>query len=117
MIRYFFNFVGKKTNLDEDQNHYRLYAIIDDRYYWTAEWYSDTVLKKEIIQSVNGGFITKEIIAEYKSLPEIDFITIKERFNLFASFIERAVNGFKSYIIWISPDPQKNDIPWQILNN
>ncbi len=118
MTNYFFKFIGKKPgSFDEDADHYCLFAIIDDKYYWSTEWFSDNILKKNIIQTVKGGFVTEEIYALCKNMSEIDLSVLRSQLGSLSYFIERAVNGFNSYIIWISPDPQVNDIPWQISNN
>jgi hypothetical protein len=118
MIHYFFRFIGKKQNPEgRSTDYYQFYALIDEKYYWTTEWFTDTVDHKNVVEVVNGGFVTDEITERCKKLSEVDFSVLRTQLGSFAYFIERAVNGFKSYIIWISPDPQLNDIPWQIMNN
>ncbi|HTL82954.1 MAG TPA: hypothetical protein VL651_14670 [Bacteroidia bacterium] len=118
MIRYFFRFIGRKQNPQlQEVDYYRLYAIIDEQYYWTTEWYFSDQIKMNVVQTINGGFVTEEITELCKNMSAIDFEILRNKLGAFAYFIERAVNGFKSYIIWISPDPHINDVPWQVMNN
>lgn len=115
MTHYFFDCVEtKQITISETAEYFCLYAIIDSLYYWKVEWYKNTSQQSATIHAITSGFISAEIIEKYKNLRTITPAELRERFGTFSYFIERAVNGFKSYIVWISPDPQTTNIPWKI---
>jgi hypothetical protein len=114
MIRYFFEEIQKKQPAENNDGHFRLYVILGDQYYWNVEWIRSKSRQNITLPVLNSGFISEHIQEQYQSLTEITPEVLREHFGPFASFIERAVEGFKSYLTWISPDAQSKDIPWQI---
>jgi len=114
MIEYYFE---KQLLLGENAEHYRLFAVIDDLYYWKVEGSMDTKLQSITVQNLISGFNSEEITESYKKLSTIDVTDLRNNLGSFAYFIERSVNGFKSYIMWISPNPQTKELPWEIALN
>jgi|GEM_PF-3125155 len=113
MTRYYCEPLKKEPPGDNNIQFHRFYAIIDDRYYWQAEWLWDTSLMNAVIHSFTAGFLNDAVIGDCKTMTELDNLEMRDKFGSFAYYLERAVNGFKSYTMWVSPDPQQNDIPWQ----
>ncbi len=113
MVRYFFDPPGEKQPGGTPEL-YRLYAIIDDLYYWKVEWHWNKPLREVTVQMFNAGFNSGEITDKCRELPAIEPADLRNRFGSFAYLIERAVSGFKSYIMWISPDPQSPGPPWKV---
>jgi hypothetical protein len=116
MVRYFFESPREQQQPEGTPALYRLYAIIDDLYYWKVEWHWNKQAREITVHMFNAGFISGEITASCSNLPVIDPSELRNRFGSFAYLIERAVNGFKSYIMWISPDPHASGLPWKISN-
>jgi hypothetical protein len=117
MTRYFFEDLFKRQNTKYDEGHYRLFAIIDNQYFWNIEWQKNRVNQTVVFPVFKAGFISEEILEKCKNLSELEPGKLKEQFGPIAYFIERAVNGFKSYIAWISPDPLSQHVPWEIPLN
>ncbi|MDQ3109795.1 MAG: hypothetical protein M3R17_07855 [Bacteroidota bacterium] len=117
MIRYFFEDLFKRQNTDREEGHYRLFAIIDNQYFWNIEWQKNKLQQTITLPVFQAGFVSEEIMERCKSLSEVEPDKFKEQFGSIACFIERAVDGFKSYTMWISPDPLIKNIPWQISLN
>jgi hypothetical protein len=114
MTHYFFD---KESPFNEETERYRLFAVIDELYYWKVEGNLDTKLQSVTIRAFSSGFACENIREDHKDMAEINFSELKDQFGPFAYFVERAVSGFKSYLGWISPDPQVNKTPWNISLN
>lgn len=114
MIEYYFE---KQLLLGEDGEHYLLFAVIDDLYYWKVEGAMNIKLKSVTVQNLISGFNSEEISENYKKLDKVDIADLRNKLGSFAYFIERSAKGFKSYIMWITPDPNKAEIPWSIVLN
>ena len=114
MIKYFFEELSKKQPAENNDGHFRLYVILSEQYYWNVEWTRNKSRQTVTLPVLHSGFISAEVQEKYKSLTEISPEILREHFGSFASFIERAVEGFRSYLTWISPDAQSKNIPWQI---
>ncbi|CAN5913562.1 hypothetical protein BH11BAC7_BH11BAC7_08720 [soil metagenome] len=117
MTQYFFEDLFKRQNTDSGEGHYRLFAIIDNQYFWNIEWQKNKSEHTVTLPVFHAGFISDEIIERCKSLSEVEPGKFRAQFGSIAYFIERAVDGFKSYITWISPDPLRKNVPWQISLN
>jgi hypothetical protein len=94
-----------------------LTAIIDEHYYWSMEWLGNPQGTAAAIKDVSAGFATETIRKKCITLRKVDSKELHAQFGSFAYYIERAVSGFKSYVLWISPDPAVSDISWQIPLN
>ncbi len=114
MIDYYFE---KQLMPEENAEHYLLFAVIDDKYYWKVEGAMNAKLQSVRIENLISGFNSEEIGENYKRLNKIDIIDLRNKLGSFAYFIERSVNGFKSYMMWITPDPNTTEIPWNIALN
>lgn len=111
MTRYFFD---KESPFREDGEQYCLFAMVDSLYYWKIGGNMNIQTRTATISTFSSGFVSAKILDEHTGIPEIDLPELRKQFGSFAYFIERAVNGFKSYLSWISPGPQSSVIPWQI---
>ncbi len=116
MIKYFFETPGESKQPDGTQDFNCLYAVIDALSYWTVDWNWNKTTREVMIHRFDAGFVSGEITSRCNTLQPIDPADLRNRFGSFAYLIERAVNGFKSYILWISPDPQDPGPPWKISN-
>jgi hypothetical protein len=114
MIDYYFE---RHFLQNENAEHYCLFAIIDDLYYWKMEGAMNTKLRSVTIQNLTSGFNSEEIRENYKKLAKLDIIDLRNKLGSLAYFIERSVNGFKSYIMWITPDVNTTEIPWNMVLN
>jgi hypothetical protein len=114
MIRYFYEELTNQQVTDTNDGRFRLYVILSDQYYWNVEWTRNKSRQHVSLPVLHSGFISEKVQEQYKSLTEIAPETLREHFGSFATFIERAVEGFRSYLTWISPDPQSKNVPWQI---
>ena len=114
MIQYYFE---KQLLPGKNAEHYLLFAVIDDLYYWKVEGAMNEKLQSVTIQNLTSGFNSEEISENYKKLAKIDIGDLRNKLGSFAYFIERSANGFKSYIMWITPDPNITEIPWNITLN
>jgi hypothetical protein len=114
MIEYYFE---RQLLLGENTEHYRLFAVIDDLYYWKVEGSMNAKLQSITIQNLISGFNSEEICESYKKLSTVDITDLRNSLGSFAYFIERSVNGFKSYIMWISPHLQTDELPWKLSLN
>jgi hypothetical protein len=108
MTHYFFN---KQFADSQKGDHYCLRAVIDNLYYWEIE--GNKIDHSFTVHRLNAGFLAAKPESQH-FLAEIDLSSLKDQLGSFSYFVERAVNGFKSYIMWISPDPQTTEIPWKI---
>jgi hypothetical protein len=114
MIRYFFEELQKKQLTENNDGNFRLYVILGEQYYWNIEWTRNKSQQTVTLPVFNSGFLSEETRKQYGSFTEITPEILREHFGSFANFIERAVEGFRSYLTWISPDPQLETIPWQL---
>lgn len=114
MIEYYFE---KHLLQGENAEHYLLFAIIDDLYYWKVEGAMNTKLQSVSVQNLISGFNSEEISENYKKLPRIEMVDLRNKLGSFAYFIERSANGFQSYIMWITPEPNSPKTPWNIALN
>lgn len=111
MIKYYFE------NVKAAQDYFRTIAIIDDQYFWSMDWRWDTTGNNAAVSDFQAGFLSAAIREKCKSLEEVSPAEIRERFGSFAYYVERAVSGLKSYLLWISPDSTVNEASWKISMN
>jgi hypothetical protein len=115
MIRYYYEaFPAERSEAAEDGDQHCLIAILDGIYYWRMEWCGSEEPKMAEALDINGGFLSDEIRAHCTLLEEFPSDELRDRFGTMGNYIERAVQGFRSYIRWISPDPDVTKRPWII---
>jgi hypothetical protein len=98
----------------ENENIFRLYAIIEEKYYWKIEWSQQLLAHEAVINLLHAGMLSAEVQLQYADMRRIDAAELRNELGSFAHFVERAVNGFKSYLAWINPDLWDVEFPWRV---
>lgn len=91
---------------------YRLFVLMDDKYYWAVEWKAEDA--QTIIVDLNAGFISALIMDACRALEEISPEKLRQRFGPFADYVVRCIGGFRSYISWTYPDSAVSKISWSV---
>jgi hypothetical protein len=101
---------------DNGMKECRLYAVIDEVYFWAIEWKANNDPPKSEIIDFNSGFMSDTIKEACLHMTVVLSPDLRNSFGSFADYVERAVSGFRSYISWITPDAEVNAVTWQIQN-
>ena len=100
---------------DADGNQqYRLFAIIQNSWYWAIEWKVQDKSGASYLTDFNTGFMNASVTRGIASLTEISAVELRNKFGAFADYIERAVSGYGNYITGISPDPEVRNVFWPV---
>lgn len=111
-IKYYYSILSPDSESGDRQ--YRLFAVIEDSWYWAIEWKTSGIDSPSILTDFNTGYMSRTVKQTLSTLTEIEPPQLRSRFGTFADYIERAASGFRSYISWICPDSEMKNIVWQI---
>jgi hypothetical protein len=114
MIRFYLDDRIHSAELPEEQRKYRVFAHIDNTNFWAVEWTHDDEAGHTVITDLNAGFISGLVEEACRPLKELTADEIRTRFAAFGDYIVRCVGGFRSYMNWISPDPENSGIALRI---
>lgn len=116
MIQYYYEtFQGEQPETFEEEEQHRLIAIHDTLYYWQMEWRD--VAEAAAVVDLHAGLLSEKIREQSERMEELSPPELRTRFGSMANYIERSVQGFRSYIRWISPDQDIATHPWKIFHN
>lgn len=111
-IKYYYATLN--PDLAEGKQQYRLFAVIEDSWYWAIEWKSAGKDSPAHLTDFNTGFMSAMARQTLSVLSEIGPKELRIKFGTFTDYIERAASGFRSYISWICPDSEMKNIVWEI---
>jgi len=111
-IKYYYSKLTADASSENQQ--YRLFAVIEDSWYWAIEWTNAGKDSPSYLTDFNTGFMNKAAKETLSGLSEIQANQLRVKFGTFADYIERAASGFRSYISWICPDAEMKNVIWEI---
>lgn len=113
-VKYYFERIGGEITSRKTIRVCRLFAIIDDSYYWAVEWTDQADKTKSVLNDFNAGFMSQTVKDACANLNEIQPDELVAKFGAMAHYIERSVIAFKMYILSINPGDRVHNIVWQI---
>jgi hypothetical protein len=114
MIKYFLDERMNAENASSQLKFFRMFALIDGKYYWAIEWSLDKETEQTIVGDLNAGFMSDVVREACKNLEEVPAEVLRQKFSTFADYVIRCVGGFRSYISWTYPDSTVSKINWSV---
>lgn len=110
MVRYFIRQTKEGDAVPREVHD--IVALIDDRYYWNMKWFYDEAGIPTVTDCASG-FLINDKIDNLDDFTEVEFQDLHSTFGSFADYLERAINAYKSYVLWIAPTPASPQLKWR----
>lgn len=111
-IKYYYLTLGPDSTGGTGQ--YRLFAIIQNSWYWAIEWKGSGKDQPSHLTDFNAGAMSAAVKESLSALKLIASTELRTRFGSFADYIEHAVSEYGHYVEKISHDPEMKNVIWRI---
>lgn len=111
-VKYYFSKLS--TYSVDGTEEYRLFAVLQNSWYWAIEWSSAGKDEPSHLTDFNAGVMSAMVKESLSALKLIPSTELQSRFGTFARYIENAVDEYGNYIAAISRSAEKPDVVWQI---